>query len=571
LLRRIVISICCLLIHSALARAVSPRPIGGAHGMVVSQQRLASQVGDAILQQGGNAIDAAVAVGYALAVTDPCCGNLGGGGFALIRLSDGKETFLNFREMAPAAATPGMFLDAHGDPIPHLSVNGYLAAGIPGAVAGLEAMRERFGTMPREKLIAPSIDLAEKGFVLEQGDVDLLRYATPYFELQPNVAAIFLTKGAPKQVGEVLVQPDLAATLRQIASGGAEAFYQGPIATALVAESQANGGIFSKEDLANYNVEWSSPVRCTYRGYTILSAPPPSSGGTTLCEILNILEGYPMRELGFHSARAVHFMVEAMRHAFVDRNFLLGDPAFIDNPLGRLLSKDYAARIRASIPPEEAVSSGRLKIGVEPHEGNQTTHYSVVDAAGNAVAVTYTINGLFGAKVIAGDTGFFLNDEMDDFATKPGAANMFGLVQGQTNAIAPGKRPLSSMSPTIVMRDGEPFLVTGSPGGPRIITVTLETILNVIDYDMSVQAAVDAPRIHHQWLPDAVEVEPFGLSPDTAALLRLWGYDLREIGPWGSAESILISPGGLGGARRNEPVLFGANDNRYPAGAAVGH
>jgi gamma-glutamyltranspeptidase/glutathione hydrolase len=568
---RIAVAASGLLLSVSLAGAVSPRPVGATHGMVVSQQRLASQVGDAILRQGGNAIDAAVAVGYALAVTDPCCGNLGGGGFALIRLADGSEAFLNFRETAPAAATPGMFLDGRGEPIARLSLTGYLAAGVPGTVAGLEAMREKFATMPREALIAPAIDLAEKGFVLEQGDVDLLNYSTGYFELQPNVATIFLTNGAAKRAGETLLQRDLGSTLRQIAAGGVDAFYRGPVAAEVVAASKANGGIFSTEDFAKYQVEWANPVRCTYRGYTIVSAPPPSSGGTALCEILNILEGYPMHELGFHSAHAVHFMVEAMRHTFLDRNALLGDPAFVANPLNRLLSKDYAAQVRATIPPEQAMPSNRLTIGVAPHEGSETTHYSVVDAAGNAVAVTYTINGLFGAKVIAGNTGFFLNDEMDDFATKPGAANMFGLVQGQNNAIAPGKRPLSSMSPTIVLRDNQPFLVTGSPGGPRIITVTLETILNVIDYGMSVQAAVDAPRIHHQWLPDEVEVEPFGLSPDTEALLRSWGYTLHDQGPWGAAESIFVAPGALTGVRRDEPILFGANDNRSSAGAAVGH
>ncbi len=569
------IAIACLLLSGSLAGAVSPRPVSAEHGIVVTQQRLASQIGEAILRQGGNAIDAAVAVGYALAVTDPCCGNLGGGGFAVIRLADGTDTFLNFREMAPAAATPDMYLDAHGEVIPHLSLTGYLAVGVPGTVAGLEAMRERYGTLPRETLIAPSIELAENGFVLDQGDVDMLNYATGYFETQPNVAGVFLTNGAAKRPGEALRQKDLGATLRRIAEGGADAFYRGAVAEAIVAASSASGGILSRDDFANYRVDWSRPVRCTYRGYEIVSSPPPSSGGTALCELLNILEGYPMRELGFHSAHAVHFMVEAMRHTFVDRNFLLGDPAFVANPLERLLSKDYAARIRATIPPEQATESTKVGIGVEPHEGGETTHYSVVDAAGNAVAITYTINGLFGAKVMAGDTGFFLNDEMDDFTTKPGEPNMFGLVQGQNNVIAPGKRPLSSMSPTVVARNGKPFLVTGSPGGPRIITVTLETILNVIDYDMSIQAAVDAPRVHHQWLPDQVDVEPFALSPDTQALLHSWGYSVREKGPWGSAESILVSPEGQlstgTGATREHPLLFGANDNRSSAGAAVGY
>jgi gamma-glutamyltranspeptidase/glutathione hydrolase len=347
------------------------------------------------------------------------------------------------------------------------------------------------------------------------------------------VAAVFLNGGKPFKVGERLVQKQLAATLRAVAQEGPDAFYKGGIADAVVAASAANGGILSKKDFETYHITETTPVRCTYRGFEVISAPPPSSGGTTICQILNIVEGYPIGQLGFNSAQTIHLMTEAMRHAFVDRNFLLGDPEFVPNPLEKLLSKDYAAKIRAKIDPAKASTSKEVQPGTEPHEGDQTTHYSIVDAAGNAVAVTYTINALFGAKVIAGDTGFFLNDEMDDFTTKPGAANLFGLVQGKRNAIAPGKRPLSSMSPTVVLRDGKPFMVLGSPGGSRIITITLETAMNVIDHGMNLQEAVDAPRFHHQWLPDQVYVEPFAISNDTRTALTAMGYTVTPQAPWG--------------------------------------
>ena len=334
--------------------------------------------------------------------------------------------------------------------------------------------------------------------------------------------------------------------LLQVSSGlrqqGPDAFYKGAIADQIVAASSANGGILTKQDFASYTVTEDKPVRCNYRGYELISAPPPSSGGTAICEILNILEGYPLAEMGFHSSQSVHVMVEAMRHAFVDRNFLLGDPAFVTNPLERLLSEDYAAEIRAKIDPAKASTSKDVQPGIAPHEGTETTHYSIVDHQGNAVSVTYTINALFGAKVIAGDTGFFLNDEMDDFTVKPGVPNLFGLVQGKTNAIAPGKRPLSSMSPTIVIKDGKTFMVFGSPGGSRIITIGVQVFLNVVEHGMTIQEAVNAPRIHHQWLPDQVTAEPLALSPDTKVNLEAMGYKIVEQSPWGAAEAILIGP-----------------------------
>ncbi|MFO1147162.1 MAG: gamma-glutamyltransferase [Alsobacter sp.] len=582
-----VVATLAALLAATPALAVSPPPAKGEKAMVATSQHLASKVGAEIMRRGGNAVDAAVAVGYALAVTHPCCGNIGGGGFATIHLSDGRQTFINFREKAPLAATETMYLDAKGEVIPKASLEGYLSVGVPGTVLGLDTMLARYGTMSRAQVMAPAIALARDGFELVQGDVDILAAGTKSFATQPNVAAIFLREGRPLRVGERLVQTDLADTLEAIALQGPDAFYKGPTAEKVAAASAANGGILTRADFAAYHVTETEPVRCTYRGFTVVSAPPPSSGGTTICQILNIAEGWPIGQLGFNSAQTVHLLTEAMRHAYVDRNFQLGDPDFVKNPLEKLLSKDYAAAIRAKIDPNKASTSKEVQPGVEPHEGTQTTHYSVVDDKGNAVAVTYTINALFGAKVIAGDTGFFLNDEMDDFTVKPGVANLFGLVQGKTNAIAPGKRPLSSMSPTIVTRGGKPFLVLGSPGGSRIITITLETAMNVIDHGMTIQEAVDAPRFHHQWLPDQVYVEPFALSADTRKALTEMGYTLTQQAPWGAAEAIMIAPempiplvtpgqqastsdSMVGGAQ--EPGRrYGANDNRRPAGAAVGY
>jgi len=550
------------------AWAASPPPVEAANGMVVTAQLVASEVGADILRAGGNAVDAAVAVGYALAVVHPCCGNIGGGGFATIRMADGAETFVNFRETAPGAATRDMYLDAAGKPVPGLSTVGYKAVAVPGTVLGLEVMREAYGTMSREALMAPAIRLARDGFPLGEADATMLAAAADDLAGQPNVAAIFFRDGAPLKAGERLVQTDLAATLQAISDGGPGAFYSGAIAAKVVAASSANGGILSRRDFADYTVRETAPLRCGYRDVEIISAPPPSSGGTTICQILNIVEGWPIGEMGFASAQSVHLLAEAMRHAFVDRNFLLGDPDFVQNPVERLVSDDYAAAIRAAIDPERATSSESVRPGTPPHEGTETTHYSIIDKDGNAVAVTYTINGLFGAKVIAGNTGFFLNNEMDDFTTRPGAPNMFGLVQGEKNAIAPGKRPLSSMSPTIVTRDGRLFMVTGSPGGPRIITTTVATIMNVVDFGMGVREAIDAPRIHHQWLPDQIFAEPMALDADTRALLEQRGHKIEDVNPWGAAAAIVAAPDA------NEPdgiMLYGADDARRPGGGAVGH
>jgi gamma-glutamyltranspeptidase/glutathione hydrolase len=553
--------------------------------MVVSAQHLASDVGLAILRQGGNAIDAAVAVGYALAVVYPCCGNIGGGGFMTIHLADGRDTVINFRETAPAAAGPAMFLDNQGHPIKALSLSGYLAAGVPGTVMGLDRALREYGTLRRAKVMAPAIALARNGFVLGSADAALLAFGAGRIAKDPVAAKIFLRPdGTPFQAGDRLVQKDLARTLVNVAAQGPNAFYKGPIAKAVDLAARAHGGILTAADFALYTAPEDTPLRCDYRGFGLVTVPPPSSGGVTLCEILRILEGYDMTALGFHSARAVHLMVEAMRHAFQDRNTLLGDPASVDNPLDRLLSKEHAAAIRAQIDPDKATPSPQTQPVGSQDESGQTTHFSVVDDKGNAVSLTFTINLYFGAGVIAPGTGFFLNDEMDDFAVKPGATNVFGLVQDQANTIAPGKRPLSSMAPTLVTQNGRVLLVTGSPGGPRIITITLETIINVLDYGMTPQEAVDAPRIHHQWFPDEVFIEPYALSPDTRDLLQGMGYRLTEGRPWGASELIEIGP--LGGATSGAPAagqdealtgrpragfLYGANDSRAAAGAAVGY
>jgi gamma-glutamyltranspeptidase/glutathione hydrolase len=422
--------------------------------------------------------------------------------------------------------------------------------------------------MSREALMAPAIGLARDGFMLGEADAAMLAGAAEDLAAQPNVTAIFFKDGAPLKAGDRLVQTDLATTLQAISDGGAGAFYEGGIAADIVAASNAHGGILSRADFAAYTVRETAPLRCGYRDVDIISAPPPSSGGTTICEILNIVEGWPIGEMGFASAQSLHLLAEAMRHAFVDRNFLLGDPDFVDNPVERLVSDEYAAAIRATIDPDVAGKSELVRPGTPPHEGTETTHYSIVDKDGNAAAVTYTINGFFGAKVIAGDTGFFLNNEMDDFTTRPGAPNMFGLVQGEKNAILPGKRPLSSMSPTIVTRDGRLFMVTGSPGGPRIISTTVATIINVVDFGMDVRAAVDAPRIHHQWLPDQIFAEPMALSADARAMLGARGHRIEDAKVWGAAAAIVAVPDE---GEADGIMLYGAGDDRRPGGGAVGH
>lgn len=554
------------------------------NGMVVSSQHLASQAGADILKAGGNAVDAAVAVGYAQAVVNPCCGNIGGGGFMTLHLADGKNIFINFRETAPASASADMYLDKDGNLIKDASLYGYLAAGVPGTVKGLDYALEKYGTMKREQVMAPAIKLARDGFILTRADTDVLDTTTARFKQDPEAARIFLKPdGSAFQPGDRLIQSDLANTLERIAKEGPPAFYEGDIPQIVEKASQAGGGKLTAKDFADYTISEVAPVTCTYRGYEFISAPPPSSGGVTICQTLNILEGYDLKAMGFNSADYIHTLTEAMRHSYMDRNTFLGDPAFVKNPTEKLTSKAYAEELRKEIIPGKATPSAQVQPGTGPHEKPETTHYSVVDNKGNAVSTTYTINGRFGAVVIPPGTGFFLNDEMDDFTTKIGEKNMYGLVQGERNAIAPGKRPLSSMSPTIVTKDGKIFLVLGSPGGSRIISITLQTALNIIDHGMAPQEAVNAPRIHHQWLPDEVYYEQRGVSKDSLNLLDKMGYKMVEQTPWGAAELIMVGlPGAAGvsadssgndaavSGKVREGYLYGANDVRRPAGEAAG-
>jgi gamma-glutamyltranspeptidase/glutathione hydrolase len=547
-------------------------PARAAHAMVVTEQHYATQAGLQILERGGNAVDAAIAVAYALAVVDPCCGNIGGGGFMLVRMRDGRERFIDFREKAPLRANPRMFLDASGNVIPHASTKGYLAVGVPGTVMGMERARTEFATLPRTVLMAPAIALAQNGFTVGAGDAAIFNAGNSdgnggsyTFANQPNVRAIFMKDGHLPQVGDVLRQPQLAATLRRVAKYGAKGFYTGPIAQAIVEASYKEGGMLSMDDFARYTVDDLAPIHCAYRGYQITSAPPPSSGGVTLCEILDIVAPYPLGTWGWHSAQSAHFVVEAERRAYADRNTYLADPSFVKNPVSDLLSAQYAAKLRSSIQAGKATPSVDIHPGLGPvaHENDETTHFSIVDKWGNAVAVTYTINDLFGAGVIAADTGFFLNDEMDDFTSKPGVPNMFGLVQGVRNEIEPGKRPLSSMTPTIITKNGKLFMVTGSPGGSRIITIVLSTIQNVVDYGMNVQQAVNAPRLHMQWLPDRIEMEPGAMDASAAEELKAMGYTLSEVPSWGSAQAITMDP--------KTKMLYGGTDRRHPAGLAEGY
>ncbi len=543
--------------YSVNAETVATQAVGR-NGVVVSTQNEASSVGLEILKDGGNAIDAAVAVGYALAVSDPCCGNLGGGGFMLIHLADGTETFIDFRETAPRKATADMYLDETGDLIEDLSTDGYLAVGVPGTVKGLNYALDKYGTMQRKQVINPAIELAANGFQLQPGDIDIFQAGKKRL-LQPNVASIFLQDNKTYQAGDTLIQPDLANTLGLIAEDE-NAFYQGEIAKKIVAASEENNGILGLEDFANYQVTEYEPVSCDYRGYQVISAPPPG-GGTTVCQMLNILSGYNLTELGWKTPQSLHPIFSSMLFAFGDRNRYLGDPHFVDNPIDKLLSSEYAATLRdkiafAAIPPESVYSTDVQA------EGTNTTHYSVVDKEGNAVAVTYTINSYFGAGVIAPETGFLLNNEMDDFTTKLGEVNQFGLRQGEANLIEPGKRPLSSMSPTIVTHDGQVYLVTGSPGGSTIPTTVLQIITNAIDYGMNLSDAVNTPRLHYQGIPNRVVSEPQAINAETLRGLKLRGYEIVPFIQWGAAESILVNSDG---------TIVGINDVRKPAGKAIAY
>ena len=514
-------------------------PVRAQHGMVASVDATATRVGVEILRQGGNAVDAAVAVGYALAVTHPQAGNIGGGGFMMLRTKDGKTTAIDFREMAPEQATRDMFLDDQGNPDSKKSLTSHLASGTPGTVAGFSLALEKYGTMPLNKVIHPAIKLAKEGFVVNDALADDLKtYGREVLPNHANSKASFWKDGEPLKKGDKLVQANLAKSLELIAENGPDAFYKGAIADQIAEEMHKNGGLMSKTDLANYKAVERTPISGEYRGYEVFSMPPPSSGGIHIVQILNILENFDLHKYGF------------------------GDPDFVKVPWQALTNKAYAKSIADQIDINKAKPSSQIKPGkLAPYESNQTTHFSVVDKDGNAVAVTYTLNTTFGTGIVAGNTGILMNNEMDDFSAKPGVPNVYGLVGGDANAVGPKKRPLSSMSPTIVVKDGKTWLVTGSPGGSRIITTVLQMVVNSIDFGMNVAEATNAPRFHHQWLPDELRVEK-GFSPDTLKLLEAKGQKVAVKEAMGSTQSIMVDPDG---------TLYGASDPRSPDDLTAGY
>jgi gamma-glutamyltranspeptidase / glutathione hydrolase len=518
------------------------QPVRARHGMVASSSEEASRVGVGVMQRGGNAVDAAVAVGFALAVTLPSAGNLGGGGFMLVWQTDSKTAFLDFRETAPAAARPGMYLDSAGQYVRGSSLVGYRAIGVPGSVAGMVEAQARWGKRPLRELIQPAIRLAEEGFVVNEATAKSLQ-RNPRLARFPESRRIFQRNGDYYRPGERFRQPELARTLRRIAAGGGEEFYRGKLAQELAAALQRHGAPVTAADLREYKVRHREPLVGSYRGHQIITAPPPSSGGVALLETLNILEGTEHAAGGPGVVSGMHWQIEAMRRAYADRSRFLGDPDFVSVPVQRLTDKAYAAELRRGIDPNAATSS--LSLASEQpstQESAETTHYSVVDGDGNAVACTTTLNSSYGSGVTAEGLGFLLNNEMDDFMTAPGVPNTYGLVQGPANEIRPGKRPLSSMAPTIVTRDGKLFLVVGSPGGPRIISTVLHVLTGIIDYGLDVQQAVDRPRFHHQWLPDTLYLEIGGFAPETVAELKRRGHTIKEESSWSDAQAVMIDP-----------------------------
>jgi gamma-glutamyltranspeptidase/glutathione hydrolase len=520
------------------------------HGMVVAQEKLSAQVGRDVMARGGNAVDAAVATGFAMAVTYPRAGNIGGGGFMVIHLADGnKDVAIDYRETAPHAATRDMFLGADGKPDPAKSRDSALGIGVPGTVAGLSLALKKYGSgkFTLAQLLQPAIVLARDGFIVTDDMADTLPGWHKRLARWPATAKIFSRPdGSSLREGDRLVQTDLATTLEAIAGHGPSGFYEGPVADELVKGIQQAGGIITRDDLKSYQAVEREPMCGSYRGYDIVAMPLPSSGGVVLLETLNILEGFPMHDLAQGSVPSLHLLIEAMKRAYADRARFLGDPDFVNAPVAKLTSKDYAAKLRASINPDRATPWSDALPLKQPHEGSNTTHFSVVDSAGNAVSNTYTLNFSYGVGLVADGTGVLLNNELDDFTAAPGASNAYGLVGFAANLPGPGKRPLSSMSPTIVLKDGKPVLVTGSPGGSRIISTVLQVVVNVLDYHMGVAAAVDAPRLHHQWLPDEVRVER-GFSNEVLAGLKAKGH--RVVEPMGqtSANSIAITPNGIEG------------------------
>ena len=556
------------------AHAEGLRPTHAKKAMVVSVHQEASKVGAEIMRQGGNAVDAAVATGFALAVVHPAAGNIGGGGFMLLRKANGEVHFLDFREKAPKTASRDMYLDEHGNVIPKASLIGYKAIGVPGSVAGLVYAQQHWGKLSLRAVMQPAIRLAREGVHLTYEEAQSMH--DPDLAQFSDSKRIFQRDGKLYEPGEIFRQPELARTLERIAINPQD-FYKGTMARELAAEIKRGGGLITAKDLAEYEVKERQPVRGSYRGYEIISAPPPSSGGITMLEALNILEGYDLAKLGNRSADSIHLTVEAFRRAFFDRAELLGDPDFSQIPVAQLIDKKYAAGWRGSLDMMRASDSREIRrpagfgdldrrAMLHPlytgRESNNTTHYSVVDPEGNAVAVTTTLNDSFGSAVTAGKLGFLLNDEMDDFTSKPGVPNGYGLIQGEANAIAPGKRPLSAMAPTIVLKDGKLVMVLGSPGGPRIISTVANILMGVVDYGLDIQQAVNSPRFHHQWQPDEIDIEKTGISPDTIKLLQARGHKVKDQGYWSDGECIAVD--------QKTGELLGAPDGRN-GGKAAGY
>ncbi len=553
--------------HSFVLAGASAPPVRAKHGMVVSSHYLASQAGLKVLQNGGNAVDAAIATGFALAVTLPSAGNIGGGGFMIVHTKEGQVRAFDFREKAPAAAHDRMFLDANGKYSAPINHEGYLAVGVPGTVAGFFLAHEKLGRKPMRELIAPAIALAENGFTVTWGLHEDFNYLANEFLQYPASKQVFFKNDKEVyQPGDMWKQPDLAKSLKRIQQNGREGFYKGETARLLAACMKKYGGIITEKDLADYEAKERTPIHGTYRGYDVYSMCPPSSGGTAIVEMLNILEGFDLKAAGFGSAQHVHLLAEAMRRAFADRARYVGDPDFNpDMPIAKLTSKDYASQLRRSISLNRVSTSDPIAFN-EAHESSETTHYSVVDAEGNAVVVTYTLEDWYGSKIVAEGLGFLLNNEMGDFNPQPGRTDSTGMIGTKPNLVAPGKRMLSSMTPTIIAKDGKPYLLTGSPGGRTIINTVLQTIVNVIDFNMDVSEAVAAPRVHHQWLPNTLSMEKFGFSPETQRLLEMYGHKLRVSNSsrsQGRAMAIMIDP--------KSSLRLGAADPREDDGGAVGY
>lgn len=530
-------------------------PVRSKKGMVVTANDIATEVGVQILKKGGNAVDASVAVGFALAVTYPTAGNIGGGGFMVIHLTDGKNTTIDFRETAPLAAHEKMFLDSLGNFIPDLSQKGWTSTGVPGTVAGLIYTLDKYGTMKLKDVIQPAIDLAEKGFVLSYKNSETSESAFEELSKIESTKKIFTKDGKKFEDGDLFIQKDLASTLRLIRDSGRDAFYESEIARKLVEESQKHGGLFTLKDLEDYRAVEREPIEGTYRGYKIISMPPPSSGGICLIEALNALENYSFHKSNWGSFKYIHTLVEVMKRIYADRAEHIGDADFYPVPVEELISKSYGKQIKNEIT-EEAIPSEEIK-SLKLHqlrEHEETTHYSVADQFGNAVATTYTLNGWYGNRIVVEGLGFLLNNEMDDFSAKPGVPNQFGLVGSVANSIQPKKRILSSMTPTIILKDDKPFMVIGSPGGSTIITAVLQTILNVLDFNMNIYDAIAAPKIHHQWLPDEIDFEKFGLSDDVQRNLVARGHKLGKEKSLGRMEGIIID--------HHTNTFYGATDPR---------